>query len=121
MEEERNKSHEPGDGGAQATAAGDEPGEEGQDREDKGDEIEDPTKAPHIKEIFAGGVTTVFANKFRRRIFRVARPGPTQRGSRSCFAAVLVVLAANIKVGPLRDGTGASNTVGVGGEEVGFL
>jgi hypothetical protein len=121
VEEEGSKGDEAGDGGAQTTAAGEEAGEEGQGLEEEGDDEEDPAEAPQVVVVVRGRVAAIAADKRARGFRRAAVPGLAEGGRGVRTAAVLVAVAAEVEVGPLRDGTGAGDAVGVGPEEVGFV
>lgn len=66
----------------------------------------------------AGRVSAILARKASGRTRRVAIPGITEGQRRTGGAAVQVVEAAHLEVGPLGDVTGAADAAGVGAEEV---
>ena len=119
--QKRQEGQAAGDGGAEATAASKEAGEEGQDLEEEGDEEEDPAEAPHVVESGGGGVAALAAAEARGDVGGVAVPGLAEGGRGVGGAAVEVVAAAEVEVGPLGDGSGAGDARGVGAQEVRLL
>lgn len=118
VEEEGDGAGETADGGTETSAAGQEGSEEGQGHEEEGHEDEDPGEPPHVVVVEARGVAAVAPDEAVRCIVRAAVPGLTEGRSRTGRAAVIVVAAAEVEVGPLGDVAGASDAGGVGAQEV---
>lgn len=106
-------------GGAQAAAAGEEAGEEGERLEEEGEEQEDPAEAPQVVEAGRGGAAAEAADELRGRVGGAAVPGEAEGGRGAGAAAVAVVRAADVEVGPLGDVAGAADAAGRGLQEVG--
>lgn len=113
IEDQRSEGNKSRQGSAEAAAAGQEAGEEGADVEEQGDEVEDPAEPPH--EVVVVRVQPV------RHTRSIVGPGGAE-GHRSVgLAAVGVVRAAHVEIGPLGQGAGAADARGVGLEEVGLV
>lgn len=118
VEEQRDAGDDEGDGGAEAAAAGEEAREEGEHLEEEGDQDEDPAEAPHVEVVVRGGAAAVATAQVVGDVAGVGGPGPAQGEAGLGARAVLVVVAADVEVGPLRVGARAGDAVGVGAQEV---
>ena len=118
MEEEGDGAGETADGRTETSAAGQEGSEEGQGHEEEGHEDEDPGEPPHVVVVEARGVAAVAPDEAVRGVVGAAVPGLAKGGSRTGRAAVIVVAAAEVEVGPLGDVAGAGDAGGVGAQEV---
>lgn len=121
IEEQGRQRDEAGNSGAETAAAGEEAGEEGRDGKEQADDVEDPSKAPHVKVKLGRRIAGKATADSVWDVLRVVSPGVTERHRGARLGAVDVVRAANVEVGPLRDGAGAGDAAGVGLEEVGTV
>jgi hypothetical protein len=120
-EEEGDGRDEGGNGSAQTAAAGEEAGKEGQGLEEEGDDEEDPAEAPHVVVVEGRGVAAVGTVERRRDVGGASIPSLAKRRCGARAAAVVVVPTAEVEVGPLGLGAGASDARRVGPEEVGLV
>lgn len=116
--EKRTHGEECRDGGTQTSAASQEAREEGARLKEQSDEEEDPAKPPEVVILLGGGVIAAAADERAGRVLGVRVPGLAKGGRGTGLAAVVVALAAEVKVGPLGDVAGAGDAAGVGAEEV---
>lgn len=86
---------------AHASQTSQEAREESQSLEEERKQEEDPAETPHVPEVMAGRVSAILARKASGRTRRVAIPGITEGQRRTGGAAVQVVEAAHLEVGPL--------------------
>lgn len=118
MEEERAKGSGTTNGSAQTATTSQERGKESQRSEEQGHKDEDPAKAPHVVVILARGITTMATDERVRGVLGVAVPGFAKGRRGTSRAAVLIVAAAEVEIGPLGDVAGAGDAGGVGAEKV---
>lgn len=118
MGEESHQAVVVSDGGTEAAAAREEAGDEGDGREEQGNHDEYPAEAPEVVDLRGGGVAAAAADQSVRGVVGVGSPGAAERVCCLGGVAVLVVLAANVEVRPLRDGKGAGNALSVRLKEI---
>lgn len=120
VEEEGDKGRKAGKGSAQTPAAGKEGSEPGQCLEEEGKQDEDPGKPPQVEVVVRGGVAAVAANQVLGGVVRVSIPRLAKGRCWARLAALPIVAAAEVEVGPLGKGPGAGDAGSVGLEEVGM-
>lgn len=121
MAEEGEKANAKGEGRAKATAAGKEAGEEGDDAKEEREDDEDPGEARQQEELVVGAIVGAGEAFGDLRFGGVAGPGGAKGKSGMRTAAVLVVVTANEKVGPLANISCAVNAGCVGAQEISLV
>lgn len=106
---------------AETTAAGEEAGEEGEDLEEKRQQVKDPAEAPHVVVVERRRVAAILANQLRWGVGCVGVPDLAKGHGRVRAAALLIVGAAGVQVRPLSNVVGASNACRVSLHKVGLV
>lgn len=119
MAEQSQEADKGGDKGAEATAAGEEAAEKGEGAKEEGEDEKDPAEAREQVKLVAGAA--VGAGDAGGDVVGVLIPGVAKGEGGLGLAAVEVVLAADVKIGPLGDVVGAADARGVGLKEVGLV
>lgn len=105
------------DGSTQPSTASQEATEEGKGHEEQCDQIEHPSKPPHVEETGACRVVAMASAQTVRYIGSIGSPGMAGRRRWRGGTTVEVTITANIEVVPLGNGSGASDTSSVGAKE----